>query len=117
MASLALASHGQCTHPIQVHRVPGAKTDSPLLAPFSMLRLLLVPPMRAERKRAQPDNWTVQRSSAAVGDQCQSDNLKVQTIGSLRLGYLHLPACPWLMGKKKWGVGGSVVMRRRCAQE
>lgn len=31
----------------------GAKTDSPLLAPFSMLRLLRVPPMLAERKLDQ----------------------------------------------------------------
>lgn len=44
-----------------------------------------------------------QRSGAAEADHCQSDNLKVQTIGSVGLGYLHLVCMPpWLMGKKKW---------------
>lgn len=43
VASLAFASYRQCTHHIQMHRVPGAKAHSPLLAPFPMLRLLLVP--------------------------------------------------------------------------
>lgn len=61
--------------------------------------------MLAERKR----------SGAAVADHCQSDNLKVQTIGSVGLGYLHLVCLPLAHGKEE--VEGSAVMRRRCSHE
>lgn len=52
-------------------------------------------------KKARPDTRHVQRSGAAVADHCQSDNLKVQTIGSVGLGYLHLVCVPLAHGKEE----------------
>lgn len=36
-----------------------------------------------------------------MADHCQSDNLKVQTIGSVGLGYLHLVCVPLAHGKEE----------------
>lgn len=99
--SLAFAS------PMQMHRVPGARRDSPLLAPFSMLRLLLVPPTVASGKQArqldQTDACSVQRSGAAVADHCQSDNLEGANhwVAWARLSAICLLTPAWLMGEKK----------------
>lgn len=46
----------------------------------------------------------------------KATNLKVQTIGSVGLGYLHLSACPWPMGDEKWSVlsiDETLVMREQ----
>lgn len=69
-----------------------------------MLRLLRVPPMLAERKLDQThatSGEAVQLWPITVTT-VKATNLKVRTIGSVGLGYLHLSAHPWLMGKKKW---------------
>lgn len=65
-----------------------------------MLRLLVVPPMLAERKLDQTHAMSSE-AIAAVADHCQSDNLKVQTIGSVGLGYLHLVCVPLAHGKEE----------------
>lgn len=101
-----------------MHRVPGAKDRFPLSCPphLPLDASALGCATDAGGKESPPRNTRhVQRSSAAEADHCQSDNLKVQTIGSVGLGYLHLVCVPLAHGKEE--VEGSAVMRRWCSQE